>query len=78
MRGALRPAGSFSRGFNCVANIFAIAKTHFAEQAAAFVANLHAVAGIRPRLLASDVKLHGAVDIKSEIRILRIWLFGWN
>src|ERR1700733_195001 len=78
MRRAFCPSSGFAGGFDRIANIFAIAQTDFAEQPAVFVANLHAVAGIRPYLLASDVKLHGAVDVDSWMRISIIPIFNWS
>ncbi len=53
-----------ARGFNCVANVFAIAERRFAEQFAVAPVNRERVAGVGPRLLAADVLLHCAVDIR--------------
>src|SRR5207245_10248928 len=58
----LTPTRSFTRRLNCITNVFSVAQRHFAEQPSIPVAHFHAVAGIRARLLASDVELHRSVN----------------
>ena len=62
MRRRLCPAFGLARGFHRIANIFAITQRRLAEQTSVRRAHLHAVARIRTRLLAADVKLYGTVD----------------
>ena len=57
-----RPPFRFARRFNGIANVFAISKRRFAEQASIRAAHFDAVARIRARLLAADVQLHRAVN----------------
>ena len=56
-----QPDGA-ARRFHGVANIFAIAQRRLAQQLALAAVYRERVAGIRPRLLAADVLLDGAVD----------------
>src|SRR5260370_18662391 len=65
------PARGFPRGFDRVANVLAVAQPYFADELAALTSDSHAVAGIRARLFAPDIKFYGAVDIKDRRRGLR-------
>src|SRR5260370_12795575 len=62
------PARGFPRGFDRVANVLAVAQPYFADELAALPSDSHAVAGIRARLFAPDIKFYGAVDIKDRRR----------
>src|SRR5207247_5779366 len=71
------PTRSFPRRLNCITNVFSVAQRHFAEQPSIPVAHFHAVAGIRARLLASDVELHRSVNRRQRhIRIVAWFLTG--
>src|SRR5205085_12054522 len=79
MRGALRPTCSFARRFDRIANVFAVSERSFAEQLAVRAADFHAVAGIRPRLLAANVKLNRPVNCKLRFLFWRVWQDAlWN
>src|SRR5260370_28142188 len=71
MRRGPGPARGFPRGFDRVANVLAVAPPDFADELAALTSDFHAVAGIRARLFAPDIKFYGAVDIKDRRRGLR-------
>src|SRR5260370_33016877 len=62
------PARGFPRGFDRVANGLAVAPPGFAAELAALTSAFHAVAGIRARLFAPDIKFYGAVDIRNRGR----------
>ena len=51
--------------FHGVANIFAIAQRCLAQEPSLGRTHFHAVAGVRPRLLPADVKLHRAINRRS-------------
>ena len=59
---ALRPSRRFARSLHRVADVFAIPVWRFAKKLAVSPAHFNAVAGVGSRLLATNVKLHGAVD----------------
>ena len=63
VRGGSCPTCGVARGFNSVANVFAVAERRFAEQFAFASENGERVAGVGTRLFAADVLLHSAVDI---------------
>src|ERR1017187_4105771 len=58
----LGPTRRFARGFDSVTDILSIPERRFPKQFALLAAYFKAVAGIRSRLLATDVEFHGAVD----------------
>ena len=60
------------RRLDRVADIFAIAQRGLAQKTAISGADFHAVAGIGPRLFASDVELYRSVNR----RRCRIGIFG--
>src|ERR1700677_250414 len=63
VRRGLRPRAGLPRCFDSIANIFTISQRSFTEQSTIRRAHLHAIARVRARLLAPDVKLDGAVDL---------------
>ena len=63
VRGGLGPAvGSGARGFDGVADVFAIACTDFADEIFARVINVYREAAVGARLFAIDEHFGGAVD----------------
>src|SRR4029077_6546994 len=80
MRRGPGPTRGFPRGFDRVANVLAVAQPYFADSLATVPSDFHAVAGIRSRLLAPDVKFYGAVNIKGRSRGLRFIVrsFRWG
>src|SRR5260370_42507238 len=65
------PARGFTRSFDRVANVLAVAQPYLADELATLTSDFHAVAGIRSRLFAPDIKFYGAVNIKDRRRRLR-------
>src|SRR5580704_2700068 len=60
---SLGPRGfRFAGGFHCIANVLAVPEGRFAEDAAARIANLHAVARVWASLHATYVKLYRTID----------------
>src|ERR1700674_3297376 len=80
MRRGPGPARSFPRGFDRVANVLAVAQSYFADSLATVTSDFHAVAGIRSRLFAPDVKFYSAVNSKGRRRGLRFMVrsFRWR
>jgi hypothetical protein len=62
------------RRFHRVADILAVALTDLAEQLAVVAGDAKRVAGIRARLLAADVELGGAVELRATARIVELRL----
>ena len=62
MRGRRAPAGRLARRLDGVADVLAVAQARLAERAALGIEHAVGIAGIRPRLLAADIQLGGAVD----------------
>ena len=60
--GGRAPAAGLGRGLDGVADVLAVAEAGLADRLAAWRRAPIGVAGIRPRLLAADVELGGAVD----------------
>ncbi len=66
MGGGFGPGGGFAGGFDCVANVFAIACGGFAEEPAVGGMDRYAVAGIGAGLFAGDEEFYGAIDFGSR------------
>src|SRR2546423_14472444 len=59
----LGPASGFVSSFDRIPNVFAISERYFTEHLSVLAAHLHAVARIRSRLFAPDVKFYSAIDL---------------
>src|SRR5260370_5187972 len=69
------PAFRFACPLDGITNVLAVAKRRFPKQTPVCAAHFDAVTRIRPRLLAADVELYGAIDRGSrEIGRLIWWL----
>src|SRR5258708_14490124 len=66
MRSCFAPGFRFARRLDGVANVLAVAKRRFPEQTPVPATHFDAVTRIRPRLFATDIELHGAIDRESR------------
>src|SRR2546422_10614522 len=63
VRRGLGPARGLASSFDCIPNVLTIAEWDFTEYLLIPAPYFHTVTGIRPRLLASDVELYGAINL---------------
>src|SRR5260370_23122456 len=66
MRSCFAPGFRFARRLDGVANVLAVAKRRFPEQTPVPATHFDAVTRIRLRLFATDIELHGAIDLASR------------
>src|SRR4029077_8547435 len=71
MRSCLRPGRCFTGSFDGITDVFAIAERRFSQQSPVVGADFHAVAGIRPHLLAADVEFHCPINCWDRCNGLR-------
>src|SRR5882762_2992381 len=87
MRSCFAPGFRFARRLDGVANVLAVAKRRFPEQTPVRATHFDAVTRIRPRLFATDIELHGAIDrgsreivalLRRLIHRERRWMNRWR